>query len=534
MEIPHSDSNPLSFLHHPQHSDFNAPLKTNVKEVATIIKTLNPVGGGFDKISTEILLLSYKSIVDHLVFFFNLCLSTGTFPDKLKIATIKPIYKAGDRNVFNNYRPISLLPVFSKILEKILHTHVINYLDENNLLNPLQFGFRKKHSTYMPIAHLVDNITSSLEESQFTCVLYLDLKKAFDTVSLNILLKKMYYIGLKGKLYDILRSYLTSRIHRTQSNSYLSKEAMVKMGVPQGSVLGPLLFILYINDISNITKEVDFYLFADDTAITFKGSDVSEVQNKIDRLLPKIANWFQSNRLSLNTTKTFYQVFPKSAVEMLNIVIGDSKIERKETVKYLGIAMEENLKWQEHINNISRSMSQGIGMMGRAKYYLSSEHLLLLYNTLILPHLNYCAAVWGANYPSRLDKLVKLQKRALRIIDKKPYFYHTRDLFIKYKLLKFPDLVKEQQIVILLGYLNETLPDPLAKMFEYHGSVCTRAVQHFKIPFASTNYKMFSLSVSAPRIWNSIVFKLFNNLDNVPRNKATLKKHVRKFISGRY
>ena len=368
MNIPPSAISPLEYLTPTENNDLDISLKTNNTEVASIIKTLNPVGGGFDKISTEILLLTYKSILSHLTFFFNLCLQTASFPDKLKIAIIKPIHKAGDKNAFNNYRPISLLPVFSKILEKILHSYLLTYINEQSIINPLQFGFRRNHSTYMPIARIIDKITSSLEQRQATCLLYLDLKKAFDTVSLNILLEKLNFIGVKGKLFAILKSYLTNRKQRTQFNTYLSKESVVNMGVPQGSILGTLLFILYINDISNISKEVSFYLFADDTAIMINGKNMLDLQNIVCEVLPKITNWFRANRLSLNTTKTFYQLFSNTVTDNLDIFIDNCQIHRKESVKYLGVTIQENLKWNEHIIQVSKSVSRGIGMIARAKH----------------------------------------------------------------------------------------------------------------------------------------------------------------------
>ena len=406
---------------------------TNSIEVQSIIKTLNPVGGGIDKINTKILILSYRSIIHHLTFFFNLCLSTGVFPDHLKIAIIKPIHKTGDTHIFSNYRPISLLPIFSKILEKILHSFISTYVNENNLLNPLQFGFRKKHSTYMPIAHMTDTIINSLQDNQITCVLYLDLKKAFDTVSLDILLKKLNFIGINGKLQKILKSYLTNRKQRTLIHSYISNEANVEMGVPQGSILGPLLFIIYINDISNISKQADFYLFADDTAIAIKAPRLLELKNKLHSVLPLVTKWLQANRLSLNVSKTYYQIFSRTSINDLDIKINHSQIVRKKSVKYLGVIVDENLKWQNHINYVASVVSRNIGVMGRAKFYLSSHHLLLLYNILILPYLNYCAAVWGSNYPTRIDKLIKLQKRAIRIIDKKRTFITPKNFLLNIK-----------------------------------------------------------------------------------------------------
>ena len=386
----------------------------------------------------------------------------------------------------------------------------------------------------MPIAHLTDQVSSALEKDFITCVLYLDLKKAFDTVSLNILLDKIAFIGIKGKLYQILKSFLSNRKQRTLVNSCVSEDVNINMGVPQGSILGPLLFILYINDIANISSQANFYLFADDTAIAVRAQQLPELKNKLNSLLSIVTRWFHANRLSLNVAKTYYQIFSRKQIDGLDVKLNDTVIDRKESVRYLGIIVDENLKWQSHINNISAIISRNLGVMARAKYYISSQHLVLLYNTLILPYLNYCASVWGTNYSTRIDKLVKLQKRALRIIDKKPYYYHTRDLFIKYKLLRFPDLVKKQQILILLGFLNETLPRPMLEMFEYHRPANTRIVQHFKMPYARTNYKSFSLSVAAPRAWNMIVCKLFKDIKQVPRNKDTLKKYVVNHILGQY
>lgn len=534
QKIPSSDSSPLMFLDEPLYENFNKELHTNSIDVVNIIKSLNLVGGGIDKISTNVLLLTYECIISHLTFFFNLCLRTAVFPTHLKVAIIKPIFKAGEKNSFNNYRPISLLPILSKILEKILFNYISSYLNEHNVLHPLQFGFRKAHSTYMPIAHLVDQITSSLQNKLTTCVLYLDLKKAFDTVSFNILLDKLYYIGIKGNLHKMIQSYLTNRTQKTQINLYTSGEEKVNMGVPQGSILGPLLFIIYINDLANVFKEVDFYFFADDTAISIKGSSENELQIILDKLLPLVTKWFQVNRLSLNVSKTNYQIYSRKVVSDLTIEINKAKILRKKTIKYLGIIVDENLKWTSHISNVSMIISRSLGIMGRAKYFLTAYELKLLYNTMILPHLNYCAAVWGSNYATNVFSLVKLQKRALRIIDKKPCYHPSRELFIKYKVLKFTDLVTEQLIIILLGYLNQSLPQPILSMFRYYTPVSTRAIQHFQIPYAATNYKAFSLSVVAPKAWNSIVCCLYGDVKNVPRTKNVLKKRVRQYILDKY
>lgn len=314
----------------------------------------------------------------------------------------------------------------------------------------------------------------------------------------------------------------------------MSDTCDIKVGVPQGSILGPLLFILYINDLPNVSRDVDFYLFADDTAIAIKAKTKDELQNKVNDLLPKVSKWFMANRLSLNTSKTNYQIYSKTQIDNLNVKLNGNEITRNKCVKYLGVHVEENLKWNAQIKSVSSVISRNIGMMARVKFFLSSRELLLLYNSLVLPYLNYCAAVWGSNYQTKISKITRLQKRALRIIDKKPYLFPSNELFIKYRILKFPEIVKEQNIMIVLAFLNENLPRPISTMFTLHRPVSTRLVKHFAVPFAATNYRSFSMSISAPLTWNCVVCKLFRNLADVPRNKATLKKHVRTFFVNEY
>ena len=218
----------------------------------------------------------------------------------------------------------------------------------------------------------------------------------------------------------------------------------------------------------------------------------------------------------------------------IDIFIDTYKIERKRCVKYLGILIDENLKWKTHIASVATKISRNIGIMGRAKHLLSARELIMLYNTLVLPHLNYCVAIWGKNYPTNIKKLKLLQKRAVRIIDKKPYLYPTNSLFIKHNILKFDDIVKEQCIMILLAYVKNTLPSPILKLFEYKECSITRQSYHFATPLALSNYRLFSLSCNAPRVWNKIVGSMFKHIIDVPKNKQTLKKHVRKYLIDSY
>ena len=334
-DIPKVDIDALSYLNEPVFQHNNLSFQTSSTQVEYIIKSLNSVGGGIDNINTNILLGTYKSILHHLTFFFNLCLKNAVFPNNLKVAVITLLFKGENRDMFSNYRPISLLPIFSKVLEKILYEELLSFLENHKILNPLQFGFRRKHSTYMPLAHMYDQVTQILEAKEVACTLYLDLKKAFDTVSTEILLRKLHFIGIRGQLYAILRSYLTGRSQITKVGDVCSNKQAMKLGVPQGSILGPLLFILYINDIGNISDIAKFYLFADDTAVLIKGKQIGQLQMQINTVVPLISKWFQANRLSLNVSKTHYQIYTMSNTADLNIYFDGTKIEEKDVLNIL-------------------------------------------------------------------------------------------------------------------------------------------------------------------------------------------------------
>ena len=224
---------------------------------------------------------TYKSILPHLVHLFNLCLKEGVFPRKLKIAVIKPIFKTGDSGSFSNYRPISILPLLSKILEKIIYNRLITHFSDNKLLSEKQFGFRKGLATYMPILLIQELITKAFEEEEHIVGIFLDLKKAFDTVDHIILCKKLKKYGISGKALHILKSYLANRKETVNIRDTYSKFEEMNIGVPQGSILGPLLFIIYINDLPNVDNTCEFFIYADDTAIFFKHKNPVVLQNQI-------------------------------------------------------------------------------------------------------------------------------------------------------------------------------------------------------------------------------------------------------------
>ena len=285
----------------PAHSQFSDYLKpTNINsfmffptsstEVINIVSNFqNKQSFGFDNIPVNIMKSSISYVAEPIAAIINSSLDSGIFPDILKVAKVCPIFKNGDKSDFQNYRPISVLPSFSKIFEKVVQSRLLSYLHLNNILCSNQFGFRKNHSTYMALIELYDKISLAIDKNEYSIGIFIDLSKAFDTLDHNILLKKLYHYGIRGKAWDWFNSYLCNRKQCVCLNGIMSDYKLVTHGVPQGSILGPLLFILYINDIVNCSKYLLFILFADDTNLFFSCKDIRHLFNTVNSELDKLS-----------------------------------------------------------------------------------------------------------------------------------------------------------------------------------------------------------------------------------------------------
>ena len=275
-----------------------------------------------------------------------------------KIASVTPIYKTGDENDFGNYRPISVLPCFSKMLERIMYKRLYNHLSQNHMLYPKQFGFQKSHSTEHAIIQLIDQINSSFEKNNFTLDVFIDLSKAFDTVDHHILISKLENYGVNGNNLRWFQSYLKNREQYLNFNNKITTLSQITCGVPQGSILGPLLFLIYVNDLNNASSILDPIMFADDTNLFYSQKNIHQLFTKINEELEKIGDWFKANKLSLNNKKTKYTLFHKNSikddlpVKLPDLEIANNEIERKKAIKFLGVILDENVNWQEHIRTV--------------------------------------------------------------------------------------------------------------------------------------------------------------------------------------
>jgi len=532
-KIPQTDKDPLDYMRDDIELQLDEFELTTQNELSNIIKNMKNVGAGADGINAKIFKGTYHAILVHILHLMNLCLQKGVFPKKLKIAVIKPAYKAGRKDVFGNYRPISMLPYISKVLEKIIHNRLMSYFIPNNMISEDQYGFQTGLSTYMPHILLQENITKAFESGRFVCGIYLDLKKAFDTVEPSILLQKLEKYGITQAALQIIKSYLTSRTQCVEVEGIKSGYTNIKIGVPQGSILGPLLFLLYINDFPIICKHSKCILYADDTAIFFESDNTIQLQNMLNNDLPSICKWLQANKLSLNTEKTYCQIYNMSRKEINPTVsLNGKNIQFVNKTKYLGMWIDDKLSWSEHIDYVSTTISTSIGILYRSKYFLDQNTRMLLYNSLVLPHLNYCAIIWAHTFSTYMEKIEILQKRAVRTIDDAHRLAHSDPIFKKLKLLKVKQLAKQQMILLIHRSITNNLRSAIKMLFsvEEPRERNTRSTQHMIEPFTSKAYKTRTVAWMGPRLWNTVIGSKYTHIKDVPRSKYIIKKFTKDYF----
>ena len=429
--LPSVNVNPLSFIPNNAQTSFFMFPTCDDELLAIVMKMKKGKSSGFDEINCDLLKQICHVIVTPLVHIINLSFASGIFPSELKIAKIIPLFKSGDAQVLSNYRPISILPSISKIVERLVYNRLYNFISKHDTLYANQYGFRTNHASYMAALNLTDKIAQGLDTNKTTAALFLDLSKAFDTIDHTILLNKLSLYGIRGIALSWFKSYLSNRSHFVFFNGVNSSTLHCNMGVPQGSILGPLLFLLYINDIHMSSPVLDFILFADDTTVSLQAPSVDDVLQALTHEFSHIFNWLTANRLTLNIAKTKLLLFDNriSDPTIYSIHLNDTLITPSTHANFLGIYIDYKLDWKTHISFVSNKVAKASGVLNRLKHFLPRNALLILYNALILPHLTYNLVTWGNTHITTLSNLHKLQKRAVRNICNVSYRAHTAEIF---------------------------------------------------------------------------------------------------------
>ena len=332
----------------------------------------------------------------------------------MKIAKIIPVHKSNVKDDISNYRPISLLPSISKILGKGIYKRTFHFIQSNKILNNNQYGFREKHSTINAITALTGDVIKALENKDSVLSVFLDLSKAFDTIDHQILLHKLEFYGIRGTPLKWFKSYLTNRKQYVKYNNSDSLQQDITFGVPQGSILGLLLFIIYINDLPFCVNHCKTILFADDTTIYKTGKQVNNIYEDMNNDLQVLADWFRANKLSLNISKTKSMLFcrsPPPENEELILTMSDTIIQRIKCLQFLGLYIDEKLDWHEHINKCKNKLTSALYVINKVNSYLPVSALKTIYYTLVYPYLTYGIILWGSTYKTYLTKLFIIQKK---------------------------------------------------------------------------------------------------------------------------
>ena len=403
---------------------FNKVTDREVYEI--LLKLDSNKGPGIDNLDTKSLKSIAHIISEHLALLFNQSINEGTYPDYLKTAKCIPIYKGAPLDPSDpvNYRPISILTAINKTFERILHNQLSRYLEENNLLPYFQYGYRKSHNTSQAITDYVDYIKKASSNKLCTIAVFMDLSKAFDTVDKTILQQKLYELGLTDLSTSLIDSYMTDRKLCMNSDSKYYK---LKYGVPQGSILGPLLFIMYTSDMTAITKHNKLIVYADDTTVLVSGRNMTETIQHCNDILDRFYNYFTLNKLSINPLKTKYMIYKPNYrsfkkqklvqdTTCTKVTMDGETLKQVKLIKFLGIIINDKLTWDDHKQHVHSKISKNLGILYKCRDYMNSDDCIKMYKSFIQPYFLYAIEIWGHTIRSEHDILNKLQSKVLRII----------------------------------------------------------------------------------------------------------------------
>ena len=362
---------------------------------------------------------AFLVIPDKLAFLFNSSLRLGVFPDEWKKAKIIPLFKGGDRETVGNYRPVSLLPLPGKLLEKVVHNKITTFLNETEFLINCQGGFRKGFSTVSTIADLTDDLFSGVNQGRTTLAAFIDLRGVFDTVDCNILLHKLEKAGIRNSAYNWCASYLSNRSQKKFVNNMISGALNISCGVPQGSVLGPLFFLVYVNDVQHALGCSNIKLYADDTVIYNSGVNATEAAALLQPQLDNFCKWGNVNKLSINTKKTKLMVFGSRSkvkkAKKVKVYMNGVRLKNVPTFKYLGLILDPTLNYNHHINSVIRTVLHKMTLLAKMRKYLKPDVAVQIYKSMLLPYLDYVDVIYHKSNSGDLNKLQRLQNRCLRI-----------------------------------------------------------------------------------------------------------------------
>lgn len=508
----------------------------DMRELRNIVNSLKNKKSSVDGISVKILKIAFEAIGDRFLQLVNSSLETGSFPKDWKLSTIVPIEKVRNTKKCEEYRPINMVPTYEKLLETVVSKQMRKYIEDNRLLTEFQAGFRKKHSCESALQTVISRWKNSLSKKNVVGVVFLDFRRAFETINRSLLKQKLEKNGFQGTVLKWFTEYLECRTQQTRYNNAVSSVKINSCGVPQGTVMGPDLFVLYINDIVKIVKHCELQLFADDTILFLQSDNMDNLIKLINEDLGRLYKWLCDNSLSVNIKKTKFMLIKNKNCNIDtdshdNVLINGVKIEKVKEFKYLGVLIDEFLTFSSHANYLIKKVSKKIYFLCRIGKDLSSWTKLLIYKTIILPHFNYCASIMYMFAKSDLDVLQRKQNIALRCILKCNRYTRIKDMLETTNLLSVRQNIYFCTMIVVYKIKNGLYPEHILRGLQFVSDVHNHDTRNKSDFYVSTVQSSFAQ--------NSLFHKGLVEFNNLPGDIKVLgfvdfKHRLRKFIVETY